>query len=70
MPTSVARVSIKSRSARAARRRCVNISPPAAYQAQRMRTISYGKERPGGALQRHFLLVADRRAVTVLNQSS
>ena len=39
-------------------------------QAQRMHTISYGKGAAGCGMQRHFLPMQNRRAVTVLNQNS
>ena len=69
-PTSAARANTTSRSAPAARRRCANIWSRAASQAQRMRTISYGKERPVAVCNDISCWSQNRRAVTVLNQSS
>ena len=69
MPTSAARANTTSRSAPAARRPCANISSRAASRPQRMRTISYGKERPVAVCNDISCWSQNRRAVTVLNQA-
>ena len=70
MPTSAARANTISRSAPVARRRCANISRRAGCQPQRMRTISYGKERPVAVCDDISCWSQNRRVVTVLNVSS
>ena len=51
-------------------RRCATISLRAAFRPQRMRTISYGKERPVAVCNDISCWSQNRRAVTVLNTSS
>ena len=51
----------------AARRPCATISPRAAIQASRIRTVSYGKERPVAVCNDISCWSQNRRAVTVLD---
>ena len=69
-PTSAAPANTTSRSARGARRRCATIWSSRGIQAQRMRTISYGKERPVAVCNDISCWSQNRRAVTVLGVSS
>ena len=69
-PTSAARANTTSRSAPAARRPCATIWSRAASRRNRMRTISYGKERPVAVCNDISCWSQNRRAVTVLNASS
>jgi Outer membrane protein and related peptidoglycan-associated (lipo)proteins len=70
MPTSAAPANTTSRSVRGAPSRCDLSSPRAASMPNRMRTISYGKERPVAVCNDISCWSQNRRAVTVLNASS
>ena len=70
MPTSAAPANTTSRWARGAPSRCAPSSPRAASIPRRMRTISYGKERPVAVCNDISCWSQNRRAVTVLNASS
>ena len=67
MPTSAAPANTTSRSVRGAPSRCAATSPRAASMPNRMRTISYGKERPVAVCNDISCWSQNRRAVTVLN---
>ena len=69
MPTSAARANTTSRSAPAAPRTVREYLVSRGVAAQRMRTISYGKERPVAVCNDISCWSQNRRAVTVLNQS-
>ena len=66
MPTNAARANTTLRSAPAARRPPSSISPARGVPAKRMRTISYGKERPVAVCDDISCWSQNRRAVTVL----
>ena len=70
MPTSAAPANTTSRSARAAPSRCAAILASRGIDPNRMRTISYGKERPVAVCNDISCWSQNRRAVTVLNASS
>ena len=69
-PTSAARANTTSRSAPAAPRPCATISSARGVSASRMRTISYGKERPVAVCNDISCWSQNRRAVTVLGATS
>ena len=69
-PTSAARANTTSRSAHGAPSRSAPILASRGIEASRMRTISYGKERPVAVCNDISCWSQNRRAVTVLNASS
>ena len=69
MPTSAARANTTSRSAPAAPRHVRDYLVAHGVAANRMRTISYGKERPVAVCNDISCWSQNRRAVTVLNNA-